>query len=158
MVYETREQLEKRKLSARYKLRSIIRKVGVNKSWLSNVDAQIGDNVRKNVAILLRKKPKKEMLTIYDRKILKTPPHRRTEMDVLKLEILFEKLPCFATFSPVSYATSRRAENFKLQSFFRQFASNWRSQSNSSASQKAECSSSRVTQSSRCASSSLVRW
>lgn len=103
MVYETKDQIIRRKKIARFKFRILARKVYFNKAWLSEIDEQLGEDVKKNVAIILQRSRKKGALTIIEKRILKKASGSRNEEEEEKLKKLFDHLPCFETFTPVSF-------------------------------------------------------
>jgi hypothetical protein len=102
MVFETKEQIIRRKKIARFKFRILARKVFFNKSWLGELDEQLGEDVKKNVAIILQRSRKKGALTIIEKRILKKSTESRDEEEEEKLKKLFDILPSFETFTPVS--------------------------------------------------------
>lgn len=103
MVYETKEQIIRRKKMARYRFRAIIRKALLNSFWLSELDdLSLGDNVQKNITIILKRRQKmRGVLTIHDKTSLRKPPTERTNEEVLHLKKLFDELPCFSSLAPV---------------------------------------------------------
>ena len=107
MVFETKDQIIRRKKLARFKFRTLVRKVFFNASWISELDEEkIGENVQKNVAIILKRSHKQGALTMIEKRILQKKWKDRNEEENKVLELLFNSLPCFASFTPVSYATS----------------------------------------------------
>lgn len=116
MVFETKDQIIRRKKLARFKFRTLARKVLFNAAWLSELDEQIGEDVQKNVAIILKRSHKQGALTILDKRILKKNWKARSDEETEKLQKLFDSLPCFANFTPVSAATSflRKKLNKKI--------------------------------------------
>lgn len=103
MVFETKEQIIRRKKMARYRLRAIIRKAHLNSFWLSELeDVTLGENVMKNITIILKQsQTKRSVLTIHDKKLLRKPLGDRTKEEVKQLIDSFHQLPCFQSFSPV---------------------------------------------------------
>lgn len=104
MVYETKEQIIRRKKVARYRLRAVIRKAHLNSFWLSELeDATLGDNVMKNITIILKQsQAKRSILTIHDKTMLRKPSAERTKDEVAHLNELFHQLPCFELIAPVT--------------------------------------------------------
>lgn len=107
MVFETKEQIIKRQKLARYRFRAIIRKAQLNAYWLRELeDATLGENVAKNITIILnRSTEKRSVLTIHDKTILKKKAHERTKEERTHLTKLFDELPCFKIFDPVDHLT-----------------------------------------------------
>lgn len=105
MVFETKEQIIRRKKMARYRFRALIRKAFVNSYWLSELDdLTLGENVSKNITIILKRSQKRHgVLTIHDKKSLKKSPADRSKDEVEHLKKLFEDLPCFQSIPPVSF-------------------------------------------------------
>lgn len=101
MVFETKDQIIRRKKLARFKFRFLARKALFNKAWLSELDEQIGENVKKNIAIILKRPHRKGALTIIEKRLLKKHWKSRSEEEEEKLKKLFDTLPCFRTFTPV---------------------------------------------------------
>ena len=101
MVFITKEQIIKRKRLARFRFKTLVRKALFNKSWLSQIDDQIGEDVKKNVAIILNRSNKKGGINLLEKSILKTPLNKRTEDEIGVLKKLFDKIPCFQRFTPV---------------------------------------------------------
>ena len=102
MVFLTKEQIIKRKREARFRFKTSVRKAFFNKKWLSELDEKIGEDVKKNVAIILNRSNKKVGITLLEKSILKTPVNKRTEEEVDIVNKLFDKIPCFQIFMPVS--------------------------------------------------------
>ncbi|KAG5671781.1 hypothetical protein PVAND_001958 [Polypedilum vanderplanki] len=102
MIYETKEQRIKRRRKAHYKLRAIINILLSHDSWINEIDEEeeLGYDVKRNIAILLAKRSEKVHATKRDKIILITNPFNRSEEDNLRLERLFNKLPCFSMFPP----------------------------------------------------------
>lgn len=89
---------------ARIRFKSLIQKVRVNVFWLSELENQtLGDNVRRNVAIILRRKGFKGILTLMDKRILNTPVELRTIEEKKRILNILSELKCFQRFSPVSW-------------------------------------------------------
>lgn len=101
MVFETKDQIIRRKKLSRFKFRFLVRKAFFNKTWLSELDEEIGENVMKNIAIILKRSHQKGALTIIEKSILKKHWKSRSEEEEEKLQKLFDQLPCFQTFTPV---------------------------------------------------------
>lgn len=102
MAFLTKEQIIKRKRNARYRFKTLVRKAFFNKKWLSEVEGKIGEDVKRNVAIILNRSNKKGGITLVEKSILKTPVSKRTEEEVDIITKLFDKIPCFQIFMPVS--------------------------------------------------------
>lgn len=105
MVFETKDQIIRRKKKARFKFRFLVRKALFNKTWLSEIDEPLGEDVKRNVAIILKRSHRKGALTIIEKRILKKTSESRSEEENEKLQKLFETLPCFSSFTPVGFAT-----------------------------------------------------
>lgn len=103
MVYETKEQIIKRKKLARYRLRALIRKARLNAYWLSELDdLTLGDNALKNITIIMKRPTQsRSVLTIHDKTMLKKAQATRTMDEGENLTKLFDELPCFQSFTPV---------------------------------------------------------
>lgn len=100
-----REEEQRRRLKARLNFKSLIRKVILNNYWLSELENQvIGENVKRNVQIITRRRETKwSLLSIVDKTILNIPAHERTNEQKRHLVPLFLDLPCLSRFSPVSF-------------------------------------------------------
>lgn len=100
---EIREaKLRKRRL-ARIRFKSLIQKVRLNVFWLSELENQtLGDNVRRNVAIIVRRKGFKGILTLMEKRILNTPVELRTIEEKKRILMVISELKCLQRFSPVS--------------------------------------------------------
>ncbi|CAO1431204.1 unnamed protein product [Diamesa serratosioi] len=105
MVYETKDQILKRKKLAKYRLRSLVRHALVNAYWLAELeDTRLGENVKRNVTIILKRhkvQEKANLMSIIYKRILKTDPQKRTQNELKNLETLFGNLPCFKYYSPL---------------------------------------------------------
>lgn len=103
MVFLTREERIKRRKLVRYRFRALVRRVYHNWQWLSELeDKQLGDDVQKNIAIILHRPTQKfGMLTIHDRRILYKNPRDRTKEEKDELFELFKELSCFEEFQMV---------------------------------------------------------
>lgn len=108
MVFETKEQIIRRKKAARYRFRTLIRKTSVNSFWLSELDdLTLGENASKNIAIILKRSQKqRSVLTIHEKTSLKKPAEDRSKDEVEHLKKLFDHLQCFQGISPVSLEIS----------------------------------------------------
>lgn len=104
MVFETKEQIIRRKKMAKYHLRALVRKARLNAYWLSELeDLKLGDDALKNITIIMRRPPESlGILTIHDKTILKRPHAARSKEEVAHLVKLFDELPCFKTINPVA--------------------------------------------------------
>lgn len=104
MVFETKEQIIKRKRAARYRFQRIALSASRNPWIADQQDTKLGDDALKNVAIILNRSQRTEhvQLLLHDKTALRKPLEKRTEPEILHLEQLFEKLPCFQQFSPVN--------------------------------------------------------
>lgn len=103
MVFETKEQIIRRKKIARYRFQALIRKARLNAHWLSELeDLTLGENVAKNITIIFnRSQQKRGVLTIHDKATLRKPPAERTKGETEHLATLFDELPCMSSISPV---------------------------------------------------------
>ncbi|XP_065090453.1 uncharacterized protein LOC135711513 [Ochlerotatus camptorhynchus] len=89
-----------RRLLARFRFRSLVRMVICNNYWLSEIeDQEFGDNARRNIAIIVRRKSRKGLLSILEKIILNQPVRNRTEEQKAKLAGVFRKMKCFSRFS-----------------------------------------------------------
>ena len=81
---------------ARFRFKALIRKVLLNAHWLIQVEeAQLGENIKRNVNIIWRKKGKEGLLTINELKIVNTKLEERTQEQTELLRKAFMKLSCF---------------------------------------------------------------
>lgn len=101
MVFLTKEQIIKRKKLAKFRFKTLVRKAFFNNSWLSQIDDKIGDDAKRNVAIILKRSTKTGGLTLFEKSIIKTPLNKRSSDEKEKLEEMFDKIPCFQNFLPV---------------------------------------------------------
>ena len=94
----------KRKRRAKYRFKSLIRKVFLNTFWLTELEEQkLGQNVKRNITIILkRQQVRKSILTILDKRILNKLPNDRTKEEKEKLADIFQELNCFRNLPPVS--------------------------------------------------------
>ncbi|XP_063704422.1 uncharacterized protein LOC134833870 [Culicoides brevitarsis] len=96
------EERQKRRRLARMRFKSLIRKTIVNNFWLQELsDQKLGDNVKRNVAIIMKRKGTKGLLSILDKAVLNIPADDRTPEQKRKLVPLLLDLPCFQRFPPV---------------------------------------------------------
>ena len=104
MVFETKEQIIKRKKMTKYRLRAIIRKAHLNAYWLSELDdVTFGGNAMKNIAIILKRPTQSRgVLTIHDKTMMKKCHADRTQKEIEHLTRLFDILPCFRLIPPVN--------------------------------------------------------
>lgn len=95
MVFETKEQIIRRKKMARFRLRAIIKKARLNAYWLSELeDLTLGENAMKNIAIILQRPTESRgILTLHDKAILNKPAAVRTKQEVEHLTKVFDELP-----------------------------------------------------------------
>lgn len=94
-------RLRKRRL-ARFRFRSLIRKVIINQKWLSEIEeTTLGDNVYKNVAIIVRRKGVKGILTLQEKALLNTTIQYRTEAQRRAIVLIIASLKCFDNYQPV---------------------------------------------------------
>ncbi|XP_055550192.1 cyclic nucleotide-binding domain-containing protein 2-like [Wyeomyia smithii] len=94
------EKLRRRRL-ARYRFKSLIRLVICNNYWLSEIDDQeIGENARRNIAVIVRRKGRKGLLTLLEKAILNQPSEERTAEKRDKLAEVFRRLECLSRFPP----------------------------------------------------------
>lgn len=118
MVFETKEQIIRRRKLARFKFRFLARKAFLNKSWLSELDDDvIGEDVKKNVAIILKRSHRKGAVTIIEKRILKKHWKSRSNEEEEALQKLFDNLPCFQTFAPVSLCKKLLNVFYKIISY-----------------------------------------
>lgn len=103
MVFETKEQIIKRKRAARYRFQRIAHIASKNPWIADQEDAKLGNDALKNVAIILNRTHRSEhgQLLLHDKTSLRKPLEKRSSAEVLHLEQLFDKLPCFQSFSPI---------------------------------------------------------
>ena len=87
---------------AKFRFRALVRKVVINNAWLRELeDTKLGDNVRRNVAIILRGKCEKGILTIQEKALLNIPLEERTPAVKKKLIAIMTGLECFRHYPPV---------------------------------------------------------
>ncbi|XP_058443373.1 uncharacterized protein LOC131425449 [Malaya genurostris] len=92
------EKLRRRRL-ARFRFKALIRLVICNNYWLSDIEEQeIGENARRNIALIIRRKGKKGLLTLFEKAILNQRAEDRTPEQILKLNEVFRKLECLSRF------------------------------------------------------------
>lgn len=92
----------RKKRLARFRFRSLVRKVIANQAWLSEIDeGGFGDNVRKNVAIIVRRKGVKGILTLEEKAMLNTPVQYRTDEQRKAIVLIIAALKCFDNYQPV---------------------------------------------------------
>ncbi|XP_053681627.1 cyclic nucleotide-binding domain-containing protein 2-like [Sabethes cyaneus] len=92
------EKLRRRRL-ARFRFKALVRLVICNNYWLSEIDEQeIGENARRNIAIIVRRKGRKGLLTLFEKAILNQPAKDRTAEQRAKLVELFRRLECLSRF------------------------------------------------------------
>lgn len=97
----TPEERYQRSVSAKRKFRAIIRLIIANLTWLQEIeDDKLGDNVKKNIAVLTRKKGKKSLLTLRDKAVLNKPQELRTETEKNHLKRIIGNLKCFRRYPP----------------------------------------------------------
>ncbi|XP_037030101.1 uncharacterized protein LOC119069968 isoform X2 [Bradysia coprophila] len=90
------QEILKRRLQARYRFRSLGRKVMANAKWLNEIeDRQIGTNPRRNISIIVRRSGVKGILTLKDKTIFNTPDQYRNEKDREHLKSTVNSLKCF---------------------------------------------------------------
>ncbi|XP_062537286.1 uncharacterized protein LOC134205737 [Armigeres subalbatus] len=101
MASKKKADLEKQQRRAlmRFRFRSLVRAVIANNFWLSELeDQELGDNARRNIAIIVRRKGRKGLLTIFDKMILNQPASSRTAEQTDKLAEVFRRLECLSRF------------------------------------------------------------
>ncbi|XP_058811524.1 cAMP-dependent protein kinase type I-alpha regulatory subunit-like [Topomyia yanbarensis] len=92
------EKLRRRRV-ARFRFKALVRLVICNNYWLSDIDEQeIGENARRNIALIVRRKGKKGLLTLLEKAILNQRAEDRTQEQILKLNEVFRKLECLSHF------------------------------------------------------------
>ncbi|BFG00810.1 uncharacterized protein DMAD_00729 [Drosophila madeirensis] len=85
----------------RNRFKKLVRAVIMNQHWLVEVEEQgLSMNVKKNVALLVRQKKKRGMLTVAEKALLRTLPWARTIEDRKKLCMVLAGLTCFAKIPP----------------------------------------------------------
>ncbi|XP_001355055.1 uncharacterized protein [Drosophila pseudoobscura] len=90
-----------KKKSLRTRFRKLVRAVIMNQHWLIDAEDQgLSMNVKKNVALLVRQKKKRGMITVADKALLRTLPWARTIDDRKKLCMVIAGLTCFAKIPP----------------------------------------------------------
>ncbi|RZB89863.1 cNMP binding domain containing protein [Asbolus verrucosus] len=83
-------------ISARRKFRAIVKLIIANLNWLQEIeDEKLGDNVKKNIMVLTRKKGKKSILTLQDKSLLNKPLHLRTEEEKAHLRKILGNIKYF---------------------------------------------------------------
>jgi len=74
----------------------------INKDWLNELEEQkMGYNVRRNVAVIVRRKGTKGVLTVEEKALFNTPIEMRTPEIVQKLYKIIFSLRCFHHYSKV---------------------------------------------------------
>uniref|UniRef100_A0A1Q3G5G3 Putative effector domain of the cap family of transcription factors n=1 Tax=Culex tarsalis TaxID=7177 RepID=A0A1Q3G5G3_CULTA len=92
------EKLRHRRM-VRFRLRCLIRTVICNNYWLSELPKQeLGENTRRNIAIITRRKGRKGLLTIMEKAIMNQDAADRTPAQRAQLCAVFDKLDCLARF------------------------------------------------------------
>lgn len=87
---------------ARFRFRSLVRKVIANQAWLCEIEeTTLGDNVHKNVAIIVRRKGVKGILTLQEKALLNTPIQYRTDAQRHEIAVIAASLKCFDNYQPV---------------------------------------------------------
>ncbi|XP_044267126.1 cyclic nucleotide-binding domain-containing protein 2-like [Tribolium madens] len=95
------EERYQRAVSARRKFRALVKLIIANLSWLQELeDEKLGDNVKKNIQVLTRKKGKKSLLTLKDKAVLNKPQELRTEAEKNHLRRIIGNLKCFRRYPP----------------------------------------------------------
>lgn len=95
------EERYQRAVSARRKFRALVRLIIANLSWLQELeDEKLGENVKKNIQVLTRKKGKKSLLTLRDKAVLNKPQDQRTEAEKNHLRRIIGNLKCFRRYPP----------------------------------------------------------
>ncbi|RZC37239.1 cNMP binding domain containing protein [Asbolus verrucosus] len=90
-----------RSISAKRKFRAIVRLIIANLTWLQELeDEKLGENVKKNIQVLTRKKGKKSLLTLKDKAMLNKPANSRTEAEKNHLKRIIGNLKCFRRYPP----------------------------------------------------------
>lgn len=90
------EERHHRSVRAKRRFRAIVRLVIANRPWLEEViDEELGENVKRNVQLLTKKKENKSLLTIQHKAIMKKPAEHRTESEKLLLYKIIGGLSCF---------------------------------------------------------------
>ncbi|XP_022209002.2 uncharacterized protein LOC111065247 [Drosophila obscura] len=90
-----------KKKSIRSRFKKLVRAVIMNQHWLIDAEDQgISMNVKKNVALLVRQKKKRGMITVAEKALLRTLPWARTIEDRKKLCMVLAGLACFAKIPP----------------------------------------------------------
>ncbi|XP_062701163.1 uncharacterized protein LOC109432946 [Aedes albopictus] len=93
------EEEKRRRAYIHFRFRSLVRTVIANNYWLSELeDQEFGDNARRNIAIIVRRKGRKGLLTIFDKMILNQPSSGRTAEQKAKLADVFRQLECLSRF------------------------------------------------------------
>lgn len=94
----------RKKRLARFRFRSLVRKVIANLQWLSELEeTTMGDNVRRNVAIIVRRKGVKGILTLGEKAMLNTPMQYRTDAQRRAIVMILASLKCFDNYQPVGF-------------------------------------------------------
>lgn len=98
------EEKQQKRIRARFNFKSLIRKVVINNYWLSELEDQtLGDNVKRNIAIITRRRSNRgSLLSILDKAALNVPADERTNEQKWKLAQILLEVSCLARFSPVS--------------------------------------------------------
>ncbi|XP_037911720.1 uncharacterized protein LOC119651940 isoform X2 [Hermetia illucens] len=84
-----------------YRFRAIVRLVILNRHWLEEMeDQKLGPNIKRNIALITRRKGNKGILSITEKSILKKEPENRTPAERRRLVIAISSLKCFARYPP----------------------------------------------------------
>ncbi|XP_026482399.1 uncharacterized protein LOC113389594 [Ctenocephalides felis] len=96
----TPEELRALELQARIRMKALVRQALVNADWLCarEDEVEMGGNVRRNVAVLLRKKTlaaDQSLLSLEEKRTMRKPSNKRTDEEKQKLIRILGNLKCF---------------------------------------------------------------
>ncbi|XP_037048079.1 uncharacterized protein LOC119082622 [Bradysia coprophila] len=93
-----KKELLRRKQLAKFRFKTLCRKVIVNAYWLSAIeDVTLGSNPRRNINIIVRRSGRKGILTLREKSIFNKPNQDRTTAEKEQLTAVIHSLKCFET-------------------------------------------------------------
>ncbi|KAG4079286.1 hypothetical protein HA402_007978 [Bradysia odoriphaga] len=98
MDRQAKKELLRRKRLAKFRFKTLCRKVIVNAYWLSAIeDVTLGSNPRRNINIIVRRSGRKGILTLKEKSIFNKPNEDRTTAEKAQLTAVIHLLKCFET-------------------------------------------------------------
>lgn len=95
------EEKQLRSIRAKRRFKAIVRLALANRYWLEEEEEEkLGDDVRKNVQILTKKKGKKSLINLKEKSILMKAAEDRTEAEKFHLNRIIGGLKCFRRYPP----------------------------------------------------------